>query len=446
MTNALLLLILAMTSVSGIRLKGRTDLTEGVPCEGRFQRSAEVGDIRLIKGQTYKGTCESRTTCKTKLGAEFSRNALLHRGNCEKTYLHCCLAGVDQRSISGSISKKTRSRKVSEVDGPSDFDLEEALSEIDGLDQVKKELRDLEASVMLDEHRRSLGIQVPESGAPHMMFVGNPGTGKTKIGKILGELLYNIGMTDQENVVLVKRENLVGSVIGATEKNTLAKIDEAKGGVLFVDEAYQLTKKNSEKDFGKEAVETIMNCLHDNDPVVVFAGYPLEMQRFMDANEGMRRRVGRTFYFEDLSRDSIANIFLKYKLPPFEIESFDLSSEKEMAGAVSYIAKMLTSVSDRQLSMYNAGIADNLIDFLRQEQNGRLKIKLDREHKRAQDLSTQDLMTFTKKDISAALKRVIDSFKSTTAEGEEDQEDQRLNPAIKSPSRVSTGIATGVVP
>jgi SpoVK/Ycf46/Vps4 family AAA+-type ATPase len=89
-----------------------------------------------------------------------------------------------------------------------------------------------------------------------------------------------------EVLVEVKREDLVGMHIGETAQMTKAKIEEAKGGVLFIDEAYQLMPKDSTRDFGKEAVETIMNALHDNDPVFIFAGYPADMERFINANAG----------------------------------------------------------------------------------------------------------------------------------------------------------------
>lgn len=424
------------------------------------------GGKPITEGSAYTGVCKLKSECSAlvgKLNGRYVAREYLQQGDCQQSYTVCCLKGISGSnvfaSIGGALDRRRRVRRpgrnpasgsgVNAVrralgrrhsdssSGEEEFNLEAALDEIDGLPGVKKELHDLQASVMLDDARRELGIALPPAGAPHMVFMGNPGTGKTKIGQILGELLYHIGFTDDPKVVLVKRENLVGAVIGATEKNTLAKIKEAKGGVLFVDEAYQLTKKNSPKDFGNEAVEVIMNCLQSNDPVVVFAGYPDDMRRFMSANEGMRRRVGRVFHFEDHTRETVAKIFVKHKLPPFHIKDLNFLGKVEsdpdykrlLDGAVAFIAGKLTGgVSDEQMKMYNAGIADVLIDFLRQHQNGRIKRELSREARAISALEPRDLaalMAFTEADIDASIERLAASFEHSR---ELDEEEELVNP------------------
>ena len=162
---------------------------------------------------------------------------------------------------------------VPEHDAVEGIDLDTALSKIIGLDTVKQELRDLEAEIRFNAMRAERGIEgVGKATAPHMQFLGNPGTGKTMVGKLLGQLLKGIGIVEKGHLIEVKREDLVAMHIGETAQLTRAKIKEAKGGVLFIDEAYQLMPKDSTRDFGKEAVETIMNALHDNDPVFIFAG------------------------------------------------------------------------------------------------------------------------------------------------------------------------------
>jgi len=176
---------------------------------------------------------------------------------------------------------------VPQHDAVEGIDLETALSKIIGLEQVKLELQDLEAEIRFNTMRADRGIEgVEKAHAPHMQFLGNPGTGKTMVGKLLGKLLKGIGIVEKGHLVEVKREDLVAMHIGETAQLTKAKIEEAKGGVLFIDEAYQLMPKDSTRDFGKEAVETIMNALHDNDPVFIFAGYPADMERFINANAG----------------------------------------------------------------------------------------------------------------------------------------------------------------
>ena len=128
-----------------------------------------------------------------------------------------------------------------------------------------------------------------------------------------------LGATSGDAFVEVQRTDLVGTVIGATALATREKIDEAKGGVLFLDEAYRLTATGSHKDYGREALEELMRDMLSGDPVIVAAGYRAEMQRFLAANEGMESRFGFVFTFDDYSPLELAQIFCKKvraPLPP----------------------------------------------------------------------------------------------------------------------------------
>jgi SpoVK/Ycf46/Vps4 family AAA+-type ATPase len=239
---------------------------------------------------------------------------------------------------------------VPQHDAVEGIDLETALSKIIGLEQVKLELQDLEAEIRFNTMRADRGIEgVEKAHAPHMQFLGNPGTGKTMVGKLLGKLLKGIGIVEKGHLVEVKREDLVAMHIGETAQLTKAKIEEAKGGVLFIDEAYQLMPKDSTRDFGKEAVETIMNALHDNDPVFIFAGYPADMERFINANAGLTRRVGRKFNFPDYTPHDIAQIFCKFKLGSFQLEGPKKQWIRQTAALIT------EKTSDAQLAMYNGG-------------------------------------------------------------------------------------------
>lgn len=144
-----------------------------------------------------------------------------------------------------------------------------------------------------------------DMGPLHMIFVGNPGCGKTSIARLLARLLYDLGAVRKPSFVEVQRTDLVGTHIGTTGPKTRAKIEEARGGVLFVDEAYRLTS-TSDKDFGTEALEEIMRDMTSGDPVVIAAGYPTDMRRFLEANEGLSRRFGLTFDFPDFSVGELA--------------------------------------------------------------------------------------------------------------------------------------------
>lgn len=175
-------------------------------------------------------------------------------------------------------------------------------------------------------------------------------------------------------------------------------IDAARGGVLFVDEAYQLTPGSrgsgsgggSGKDFGIEALETIMNVLNDHDPVFIFAGYPAEMRAFEGANAGLMRRIGRRFDFPDYSPEEIASVFVRFKAPPFELEPrLDINAVAEMIAALTTPA---------QRAKYNAGLAERLfVDG---------KNALTRRVAAGKDRSRAALMTLIFDDLVEALRRI----------------------------------------
>jgi SpoVK/Ycf46/Vps4 family AAA+-type ATPase len=144
----------------------------------------------------------------------------------------------------------------------------------------------------------------------HMAFTGNPGTGKTTVAGIIARLFHRLGILEQPSVKVVDRSRLVGRFVGETERNTSRAIDEAMGGVIFVDEAYQLHTESFDRDFGRQAIETFMTRLeNDRDAfVAIFAGYTDEMDRFLDANPGLRSRVPWVLEFPDFTAEEVARI------------------------------------------------------------------------------------------------------------------------------------------
>ncbi len=191
---------------------------------------------------------------------------------------------------------------------------EEILAELDqltGLDAVKTEIRRIvfTQKVAVERTRRGLG---GEQFSPHLVFVGNPGTGKTTIARLLGELYQSIGLLEKGHVVETERSGLVGAFIGATAMKTRRVCREALGGVLFIDEAYTLVNKDNEKDFGPEAVATLLTFMENNrgQVAVVVAGYPAEMTRFLDGNPGLRSRFDVTVDFPDYDGADLEQIFL----------------------------------------------------------------------------------------------------------------------------------------
>ena len=245
------------------------------------------------------------------------------------------------------------------------LNLEAELAPIIGLDSVKKQLLGLQESVRIDIQRRRDGMPVPPQKPLHMVFTGSPGSGKTLIGQLVGRLLHELGATQGSAFVEVQRTDLVGSVIGATALATRARVDEAKGGVIFIDEAYRLTSSGSHKDFGREALEELMRDMTSGDPVVIVAGYPKEMQTFLAANAGMESRFGFVLHFPDYSPLELAQIFAQKAYA----EGFTLSSETRPA-AIAQAIEEATSPSWRALR--NGGVADVLFRRVAEAQDRRL--------------------------------------------------------------------------
>ena len=190
--------------------------------------------------------------------------------------------------------------------------VEEVLAELDslvGLDEVKAEVRKLVNLAKVNEARRAQGLKVPPMSY-HMVFTGNPGTGKTTVARIVARAFRALGIARTGQLVETDRAGLVGTYAGETATKTNAKVDEAIGGVLFVDEAYQLVSGDND-NYGREAIATLIKRMEDNrDKLIVIAvGYTDEMREFLDANPGMRSRIARTIEFPDYSAAELAAIF-----------------------------------------------------------------------------------------------------------------------------------------
>ena len=145
----------------------------------------------------------------------------------------------------------------------------------------------------------------------HMLFFGNPGTGKTTVAKMVGKIYRSIGLLSKGDVIETNRAGLVGRYIGDTEANTASVINSARGNVLFIDEAYTLFAGGDDRrDFGMRVIETLLPVMSEADPdmVVIFAGYEKELMRMMDANEGLLDRFAHKFHFDDYSAEELVEI------------------------------------------------------------------------------------------------------------------------------------------
>lgn len=211
----------------------------------------------------------------------------------------------------------------------------EQLDRLVGLASVKEWVRKLVNRVKVDQQRMELGGCMSRP-TYHMVFTGNPGTGKTTVARIIGQLFYNLGILDKPQVKVVERSSLVGSFIGHTEANTTRAIDEAMGGVLFVDEAYQLSVEHSPNDFGKQAIETFMTRLeNDRDKfVAIFAGYTENMDQFLNANPGLRSRIPLTIEFPDFEPEEVGKIVVSHLAGDWTFDESTVASAAAKAYSV----------------------------------------------------------------------------------------------------------------
>ena len=181
--------------------------------------------------------------------------------------------------------------------------LEERLAELDGLcglEQVKQDVKSLINLVKVRRLREEAGLPVPPMSL-HLVFLGNPGTGKTTVARLLARLYHAIGVLPKGQLVEVDRSGLVAGFVGQTALKTQEVIQKAIGGVLFIDEAYALVNQDNGNDFGREVIEVLLKNMEDHrkDLVVIVAGYSQLMEKFIHSNPGLESRFNKYFYFED---------------------------------------------------------------------------------------------------------------------------------------------------
>ncbi len=184
------------------------------------------------------------------------------------------------------------------------------LNRLVGLQNIKDEIKKLAALLKAEKKRKEiLGESIKFDY--HFVFMGNPGTGKTTVARLLGKIFKSLGLLNGGHTIEVSRSDLVANYIGQTSEKTNQVIDTAMGGILFIDEAYSLVVKNSPKDFGSQAIQTLLKRMEDDKGkfILITAGYPNEMKEFLNSNPGLDSRFRKKITFEDYNKDELFEIF-----------------------------------------------------------------------------------------------------------------------------------------
>ncbi len=265
--------------------------------------------------------------------------------------------------------------------------IEELLAELDalvGLAAVKAEVRLLADLLRVQQLRREHDLPVVDTSL-HLIFVGNPGTGKTSVARLLAQILHSLDVLATGQLIETDRSGMVAGFVGQTAPLVTKRFDEADGGMLFIDEAYALARGGA-NDFGREAIDTMVKLMEDRRDrvVVVVAGYPADMAIFIDANPGLSSRFTRTLNFPDYSGDELVTIFQRIAEP----QRYHLDQ-----AATDDLARMLVDVP-RNVGFGNGRYVRNLFEAAIAHQASRIV--------RDQLSSESDLCTLTSDDLSAA--------------------------------------------
>jgi stage V sporulation protein K len=186
--------------------------------------------------------------------------------------------------------------------------IEQELNRLVGMEDLKYHVKEIYAWLHINKCRTEMGMKA-EKQALHMLFKGNPGTGKTTVARKLGTLFHEMKVLSKGHLIEAERADLVGEYIGHTAQKTRELLKKASGGILFIDEAYSLGR-GGEKDFGKEAIDTLVKAMEDqqHDFILILAGYPKEMDRFLKLNPGLPSRFPVVISFPDYSADELMEI------------------------------------------------------------------------------------------------------------------------------------------
>lgn len=263
--------------------------------------------------------------------------------------------------------------------------LEELLAKLNaliGLDGVKHEVTSLINLLNIKKIRESRGMKTANV-SKHLVFLGNPGTGKTTVARLLSKIYKSLGVLEKGQLVEVDRAGLVAGYVGQTALKTKEKVDEAMGGILFIDEAYTLAKGGT--DFGQEAIDTILKAMEDNREnfVVIVAGYPESMEKFLESNPGLKSRFNKNIIFEDYSDAEMYSIFGSFCKPYGMRLSYEADAQLK-----DYLRWLVENKSDH---FANGREMRNLFELILSNQANRLADSTDLTDEDLNEIQISDL-------------------------------------------------------
>ena len=263
-----------------------------------------IGDNWLRTPGKYDGTCSY-------FGEIFLTGSINCKDIKQKCFIRPCI-WIDSNVFNKEniCLKDKNSHKSRNITNKIETPIEELLEPLDsmvGMTNFKETVRKILLKEKTNYFDRKSGIVV-ENSSFHMVLTGDPGTGKTTVAKALSKILFNAGIIKEDKLIEVEKKDLVGQYIGHTEKNVKEILEKAKGGILFIDEAYTLAT-GGDNDFGKHVIDGILTAMTENKCIIIVAGYPKQMEEFLQTNPGLKSRFTKHIHLENYKPDELFCMF-----------------------------------------------------------------------------------------------------------------------------------------